>query len=72
MATESLDLGTFFSEGTSLTLGNSADTYNGFIGNVSDFIIVKRAALLTDDLFAEHHSIKPVIGSELDFFYRYN
>ena len=67
MATESLDLGTFFSEGTSLTLGNSADTYNGFIGNVSDFIIVKRAALLTDDLFAEHHSIKPVIGSELDF-----
>lgn len=67
MATESLGLGTFFSEGTSLTLGNSADTYNGFIGNVSDFIIVKRAALLTDDLFAEHHSIKPVIGSELDF-----
>src|SRR5699024_2006574 len=52
MATESLGLDTFFSEGTSLTLGNSADTYNGFIGNVSDFIIVKRAALLTDDLFA--------------------
>lgn len=67
MATESLGLGTFFSEGTSLSLGNSTDTYNGFIGNVSDFIIVKRAALLTDDLFAEHHSIKPVIGSELDF-----
>lgn len=67
IATESLGLATFFSEGTSLTLGNSSDTYNGFIGNISDFIIVKRAALLTDDLFAEHHSIKPVIGSELDF-----
>ena len=67
IASAELPLATFFSEGTSMTIGNSADTYNGFIGNISDLIIVKRAALLTDNLYAEHHSIKPVIASELDF-----
>lgn len=62
-----LPLKTFFNYNDYMTIGNSIDTYNGFIGNISKFIIVKRAALITDSLYDDNNHITPIVGSELDF-----
>lgn len=67
MAKAELTLKTFFKIDDYFTLGNSVDTYNGFIGNISNFIIVKRTALVTDNTIKDYTEITPVIGSELDF-----
>ena len=67
IATAVLPLKTFFKNNDYFTIGNSVDTYNGFIGNISNFIIVKRAALITDSFVNDYTEITPVIGSEIDF-----
>lgn len=57
----------FFEKNTVLYLGNSSGTYEGFVGNFSEFLIAKKVALKTQKLSQVYNSIKPVVGSELDF-----
>ena len=65
-ATSELPLDTFFGEGGALTLGNSLDTFNGFVGNISNFIIVKQTALITENTYKKYNTIQPVVASELN------
>lgn len=57
----------FFEKNTEMYLGNSSGTYEGFVGNFSEFLIAKKVALKTQKLSQVYNSIKPVVGSELDF-----
>lgn len=59
---------TFFDLNGAMVLGNSKTTYDGFIGNLANFLIIKNTCLISDGTYdTSIEGIKPIIGSELDF-----